>query len=139
MLKADPARKNIETTRGTVPIERASYVPLDTHPDGIEWRRETRDWWELIWSSGLAVMWTPTDIQTLRRAALLDDLFWRETDPLKRAKLQTGIVATTRLLGLDPMSRRALQWTVKPPSEDRASVAARSEPTPIRRDPRSAK
>lgn len=85
------------------------------------WLKSTRDWWQTIWSSPMAVAWEPADVESLVRLARLKDEFDRGEAP-------TSVLAAMQQLedrfGLSPKARRALQWEVaKAAEEERPRLA----------------
>ena len=91
------------------------------------WRKETRGWWRTIWASPMASMWEPADVSGLIRLARLKDDVDRGTAPA------TALSAMQQLedrYGLNPKSRRALQWEV-------TSRLTSSEPPPVPEPPGS--
>lgn len=80
-LKAQPqdggSRRQFEFTElGREPVKDAPQ--LGRRPGGGRWLVEVREWWETWRRSPQASQFVDTDWRTLRRAAFLLDLFYRE-------------------------------------------------------------
>lgn len=110
----------------------AVEVPPLPSTDVVEWHPMTVSWWQDVWASPMAPELDGSDIHGLFLLARLVDLFWRE--PSK--ELAGEIRLQARRFGLDPMSRRALNWQIEPPEPP----AAAAEPEqPRKRAPRRRK
>lgn len=85
--------------------------PLPPRLNG--WTDLTREWWADVWSSPMSSEWDQSDIHNLYIcAALYDDIWVGET-----AKSRKDAAGEYRLqcarLGLDPYSRRRLEWQIE--------------------------
>ena len=90
-----------------LPVEgrKGSAPPL---PD-LDWLDETLEWWDTIWSSPMATVWQPADVDPLTRLARLRDADARgEGSPTALAQ----ITALEDRFGLSPKARRNLQWEI---------------------------
>lgn len=89
----------------------------------IPWSAEIRKWWRDVWRSPMAREWTKADIHGLRMIAEL-----RERYSVKpSAALASEIRLQEARFGLDPISRRRLQWTVNR-DDDRARGREQTPP-----------
>jgi hypothetical protein len=127
-------RRNTWVTATTIKGAKVHKPELPERKDGSEWHHLTVAWWNLLWDSPISEEWVNVDLQLLYRVARLDHEFWSTKDGLTAARHALAINSLTRNLGLDPMSRRSLQWKVEP--LDEAQPVA--PPTGPIRDPRLA-
>lgn len=130
-------RTNVAASRVTIRTggKRATRPELPRLPDGAKWSELTLRWWYDVWESGLAEAWLQSDVPNLLRVARLDHDFWTVDDVLQRVAIAGRIETLTRHLGLDPMSRRSLQWSLdgeddEQPSREESAAAS------VSRDPR---
>jgi hypothetical protein len=99
------------------------------HP--IPWSREVRRWWRDIWASPMAREWTTADIHDLLELAKM-----KEEVLLKpSAALRSEIRLWGARFGLDPMSRRRLQWQLKRAADQTPAGQTPATP-PASEDPR---
>ena len=75
------------------------------------WLKETRRWWEAVWSSPFATLYEETDVRSLVRLARLQNKFWREPS----ATLSKEIRYLETELGLTPRARARLKWAIVKP------------------------
>lgn len=107
-------RRNTAATSATLRSQVAAIVPeLPERSDGIEWRSETEDWWQDVWSSPMANEFVDADFHGLFRLAILVDEFMNEPSSKNHAEVRIAQQA----YGLTPYDRRRLEWTVEQ-SED---------------------
>lgn len=81
------------------------------------WLKSTREWWDVVWSSPMASVWLEADVPALVRLAEMVEGRARGT------LSKTEVIAMQTIedrYGLNPKSRRALQWEV--------AQAAQAEP-----------
>ena len=103
-------RRNTAATSATLrePVE--AIVPeLPERSDGIEWRSETLDWWQDVWSSPMANEFVNADFHGLFRLAILVDEFMNEPS----SKNHSEVRIAQQAYGLTPYDRRRLEWTVE--------------------------
>lgn len=100
--------------------------PIPTLPSGGDWTTHTRRWWNRIWRTRAASMWTPEDRPALEELALLRQAFWQGGHQALAGEIRLRSDA----LGLTPRGRQQLRWRV---------TELEPEPTraPMARDPRS--
>lgn len=114
-LPKDPAlrqRRNKPSTRAvlTMPTERKRAPSLPPRSDDQKWHALTLSWWRSVWHSPMASEYLEADVKgRLYRLAVLVDRFWVRPD----IKLDAQICHNEAALGLSPMDRRRLQWTVE--------------------------
>lgn len=114
------ARRNRVATAAdlvdTNPVPTGKVPPLakrrDTAGQLIPWSAEIRKWWGKIWLSPMAAKWTRSDIDGLLMLAALRELF----NSRPSVALASEIRLQEARFGLDPISRRRLQWAIKPES-----------------------
>lgn len=121
---ANRQRRNKVSTAATLEAGPALRVDL---PTDATWKAQTVAWWETIWASPMVDEWVAADVPGLLMLAALVDQFWTDRD----SKVAAEIRMQQREYGLSPLSRRSLQWTVKPVTVPVPTVA----PTKAR-DPR---
>ena len=160
-LNADrPADQQIETRgRKAQLAERiiAAESPIPTmpaHPPrwdedaamalDTDWHEQTVAWWNDNWTSPMVSAWDPSDFHNVCVVALAYDDIWTSTSPRERKDAMAEFRQQCVRLGLDPISRARLQWTVETADEavskgDRrrqASQSTTSAPRPSGVDPR---
>lgn len=86
------------------------------------WLKQTRDWWATIWRSPMATVWADADVEGLVRLARLKDEFVRGSLP---ASSLGQITILEDRYGLNPKSRRALQWEISKAEESEPTHAAK--------------
>lgn len=130
--KKDPsvrARANRATTAAK--LTDGTTVIRPELPSGREWRPETLDWWNDLWSSPMAKEYHSSDKHALFLLAVLMDQFWVEPDQ----KLAGEIRLQRQAFGLTPYDRRRLEWTIESTEEAKDRGAQRrsgrtASPTP---------
>jgi hypothetical protein len=146
-------RTNKVSTRATLRVLTPAEIEAKEIPalpklydkDGSEklWSDRTLDWWVTIWLSPMAPEFHDSDTEGLYRLAALVEAFWRR--PSKELNAEIRLYETQ--FGLNPLSRRRLEWQIEDTEkaqdagEDRRTRRA-SRPTGARRggstDPLSA-
>lgn len=92
----------------TLPAAREWQRP-PASPDR-DWLVSTRSWWEALWASPMATTYQEADVSALVRLAEMVD---------ERSRGQLGATETAAMtvledrFGLNPKSRRALQWEIE--------------------------
>lgn len=145
-LPKDPRllqRRNRVSTRATLPTEAESAeneVPeLYARPETENWHTRVVEWWHDAWTSPMAAEWVKVDVTGLMyRLAELQQLFWTESDPEIRVKIETKIMAAEEHLGLNPIARRRLQWEVEKGEQanDRTARRRQAKAAAAVKDPR---
>lgn len=107
-------RRNKATTRATLEAvteeeQRRRAPSLPPEPKGREWHPEVRRWWRNLWASPMASQYLDTDIDKLRKIAVLHNDFWY------RPKITTfeAINRAEAMFGLTPMDRKRLEWQIE--------------------------
>lgn len=81
----------------------------------------TLEWWRLVWSSPVAAQYLDVDVPALSRLAVL-------MDRAARGELGERVLGELRLLedrfGLNPVSRRRLQWELEQAGAENTSASA---------------
>lgn len=154
-----PADQQIPT-RGTRPqlIERiiageSPVPPMPEHPhrvdeDGlrwpVEWHPQTVAWWNDVWTSPMESQWDESDVHNVIIMALLYDDLWTATSAKERKEAAAEIRQQRADLGLAPLPRRRLEWTMETADEAKAKgekrrgkTAPAQPPAPKGKDPRS--
>lgn len=95
-----------------------------------EWPRPVERWWEDIWSSPMSSEFTDSDIHGLYLAcfymAQVLNPYLKMTDRISASKAYETQV---RNFGLNPMSRRTLQWEIERSEEAQAKGRKRRQRT----------
>lgn len=99
--------------------------PAPDLPEG-DWLPSTLEWWARIWSSPMAAVWLPADVEALVRLARLRDKDARGKLP---QLAYSAIQQIEDRFGLSPKARRQLQWEISQAEEPAAQVA----PSNVRR------
>lgn len=110
-----------------LPVEGRAGAAPSLPKKSPAWLKSTRTWWAEIWRSPMATVWEPADVDGLERLARLKDEFDRGRLPISALR---AIQALEDRYGLNPKSRRALQWSIGTPVE--AAVPRPGPPTHLR-------
>jgi hypothetical protein len=102
----------------TLPAARPFKRPPLLPPRKPTWLKPTRSWWKTLWASPMAAVYLEADVAPLIRLAEMQE-------ERARGKLSaTGLIAMQQLedrFGLNPKSRRALQWEIAQAEQARDS------------------
>ena len=116
-------RRNKHSTAASLPsaADAADFeIPAlpDREPDADEevaapWHPKVRDWWNAVWQSPMAAEFLASDMKggLVLIAGLYQD-FHTATSRTARKEAATEIRLQEARYGLDPISRRRLQWEV---------------------------
>ncbi len=86
--------------------------PLCPRPRGGKWHLQVIAWWESVWRSPMAAEYIEVDKHGLFMVAVLKQDF--ETASAKdRARYAAEIRRWEEKFGLDPVSRRRLEWAIE--------------------------
>lgn len=102
------ARRNKSSTRSSL-AGQARETPALPELDGVQWHPMTLMWWADVWSSPMSSEYLTADRHGLFRLAMLVEEFWRH--PLK--EIAAEIRLQEKRYGLNPLDRRALEWSVE--------------------------
>jgi hypothetical protein len=96
-----------------------------------DWHPEAMELWVEVWTSPMADEYQGGDYAAVRRLMLIEQALWEAAERGKTVGLATLTAEATRLskqLGLTPMARRSLQWTVAQTGESLARQAGMRQP-----------
>lgn len=91
-----------------------------TDADGLaieDWHEQTQLWWADVWSSPMSDEWDDSDLHNLTLCALLHDDMWRGKTAKERKEAAGEFRLQRAALGLDPYSRRRLEWQIEAAGE----------------------
>lgn len=131
-----PADQQIDT-RGTKAVlaERiiaaeSDIPPMPKHPDQwdpatemmlpTDWHEQTEAWWNDVWTSPMVSAWDESDVHNVYVIALLYDDIWSASTPRERKDALAEYRQQRADLGLSPLSRSRLQWTIEGADEAKA-------------------
>jgi hypothetical protein len=97
----------------SAPGLKAPTLPGSLFPDGKPLPL-TRRYWKTLWASPLSPQWDPADLGSLYRLAAIYDRFLRE--PSVSLSAEARLIGEQ--LGLSPVSRRRLDWTIVQPARN---------------------
>jgi len=117
-------RRNRVSSAAVLPPAAPFEIPA--LPEGYD-KRVVR-WWETVKRSPMREEYTETDWEALLAVAALYNLWWLSGDPKVHAEFRTA----AKDFGLNPLSRRSLQWEIK-----RVEGAAPAVPATPRRASKS--
>lgn len=94
--------------------------PMPEHPplvvDGIQvpvaWHSQTVSWWNDVWTSPMESAWDDSDVHNVIIMALLYDDLWTAETPRERKDAAAELRQQRADLGLAPLPRRRLEWTI---------------------------
>lgn len=145
-LNADrPADQQIDT-RGKKAqlaeriIAAESPIPaMPTHPPmwdeetGVElptdWHEQTVAWWHDVWTSPMVSAWDDSDVHNVFVVALLYDDIWTARTPRERKDALAEFRQQRTDLGLAPLARSRLQWTIETADDAKAKGDRRRQST----------
>jgi hypothetical protein len=138
------ARRNRTSTNAILRIVTDAKVPA--LPADRQWHPYAAAWWTDAWSSPMRQEWTTSDEHGIVRLLALQHAYWStfdEGDYKALATLENSFNASSKMFGLSPMSRRALQWQIEQgeaaeekTTQRRKSRAVKSGPKAVEADPR---
>lgn len=112
----------------TSPLAEGKVPTLRTRRDEsgqpIPWPRAVKRWWRDVWTSPMAKEYTLADANGLFMLAVLRERF--EVKPT--AALAAEIRQQEARFGLDPISRRRLQWQIKREASADSPAAVQARP-----------
>jgi hypothetical protein len=102
---------------------------LPERPAG--WSQVARDWWDSVWSSPMSNEWhPPTDYYNVLAAAGHLDDWWTAETAYERQKADDKFMKRVGPLGLDPIARRRLEWTIEQTESAKAQGQRRRDQQP---------
>lgn len=135
-------RRNKASTRAVLhAVEDPEIPPLpearhwlgdgpSTPGEVLDWSQPVKEWWRTIWSSPMSSEFHESDIPQLYLAAFylhqVSNQWLKMTERLAAAKQHEAMVKN---FGLNPMSRRSLQWEIEKAEDAQARGTQRKERT----------
>lgn len=108
------ARRNKAATATTLRILGDGETRLIPHPpEGVDWVAETLAYWERMWVSEMSEEWLDSDYENVRICASLYNDFVTASSAPARKEAAAELRLQRKMLGLDPLSRRSLEWTIE--------------------------
>lgn len=122
------ARQNKKSTRATLDGSKRNPVPeLPVSPDGVVWHPWTVEWWESVWASPMSPEWDESDVHNVRMMLLLFNQAMLAGSPHERVSAMAEFRQHRKDLGLSPMDRRRLEWSIESAEEAKDRGRKRSE------------
>lgn len=104
--------------------------PMPKHPDQwdptvemlmpVEWHTQTVSWWNDVWTSPMVSAWDESDCHNVYAIALLYNDIWTAVTARERKDALAEFRQQRAGLGLDPVARARLQWTIEGADEAKA-------------------
>lgn len=101
--------------------------PMPTHPPmwdeeaamslPTDWHEQTVAWWHDVWTSPMVSAWDDSDVHNVFVVALLYDDIWTARTPRERKDALAEFRQQRTDLGLAPLARSRLQWTIETADE----------------------
>lgn len=108
------ARRNKASTATTLRVlEDGETRLIPNPPEGVDWDRETVEYWERMWISEMSAEWLDSDYENVRICASLYNDFVTAESATARKEAAGELRLQRKMLGLDPLSRRSLEWTIE--------------------------
>lgn len=140
-----PADQQLEV-KGTKAVLAARIIAAESpipamprHPDRwdteaemlmpTEWHEQTLAWWNDVWTSPMVGAWDDSDVHNVYVIALLYDDIWAASTPRERKDALAEYRQQRADLGLSPLSRSRLQWTIEGADEAKARGDKRRQST----------
>ena len=95
----------------------------------VEWDQQTAAWWNDVWTSPMVSAWDDSDVHNVYVIALLYDDIWAAGTPRERKDALAEFRQQCARVGLDPVSRARLQWTIEGADEAKARGDRRRQST----------
>jgi hypothetical protein len=92
-------------------IRRLAFKDLPDIPNS--WHPNARRFWDDIWASPMSPEWDDSDIHNAYILAMLYNDFWQAETPYARQALSSEIRLARQALGLSPLDRHRLYWTIE--------------------------
>jgi hypothetical protein len=112
-------RTNRTSTAATLPSAAASATNVvPPMPDRVgpnnAWHPRVVEWWKDAWTSPMSKEWLASDVSGVfsRLAELWQD-FWMAKEAPLRERLSKAITPLETELGMTPIARRRLQWSIE--------------------------
>lgn len=109
-------------------------------PKGVTWHPIAEQFWDDIWASPMSPEWDDSDIHNAYMLAMLYNDFWMADTPYARQALSSEIRLARQALGLSPLDRHRLYWTIEQADSAEAKgrkrrAAEKPAPEPPKPDP----
>lgn len=101
------------------------YIDGDGHRIPVDWHAQTRSWWNDVWTSPMESAWDESDVHNVIIMALLYDDLWTAGSPRERKEAAAELRQQRADLGLAPLPRRRLEWTIEGAEDAKAKGARR--------------
>lgn len=125
------ARRNKTATRAVLKAHAGKVPPMPKREAG--WHEMTKAWWADVWSSPMSPEWDDSDVHNIHILAMVYDDIWCATTARDRKDAAAEYRQQRKDLGLSPMDRRRLEWTIEQADEATArGEQRRSRPSPPR-------
>jgi hypothetical protein len=141
--KAELAARIIAAESPIPPMpEHPPIVLEDIGTVDVEWHEQTIAWWNDVWTSPMVSAWDASDVHNVMVVALLYDDIWSASTPKERKEALAEFRQQRADLGLAPLARSRLQWTIETADAAKASGDRRRQasqpaaPRPAGADPR---
>lgn len=114
------------------------------HTHDVDWHPQTVAWWNDVWTSPMVSAWDDSDVHNVTVVALLYNDIWTASTPKERKEALAEFRQQRADLGLAPLARSRLQWTIETADAAKASGDRRRQaankgtpaPAPTGTDPR---
>lgn len=110
--------------------EHPGYIDDEGHRRKVAWHTQTRAWWNDVWTSPMESAWDESDVHNVIIMALLYDDLWTAGSPRERKDAAAELRQQRADLGLAPLPRRRLEWTIEGAMDAQAKGAKRREKAP---------
>ena len=105
------ARRNASSTKSKLVAGGERVVPK--MPAGPEWHSAVKAWWADVWASPMSPEWDESDVHNVTLCALLLQDVWTAESAKQRKDAAGEFRLQRRDLGLTPLDRRRLEWTIE--------------------------
>lgn len=108
------ARRNKASTASTLrAVGDGEMRAIPNVPDGVSWVNRTLEYWERVWLSEMSPEWLDSDYDNVVICAELYNDFCTAESAKDRKDAAGELRLQRKMLGLDPLSRRSLEWTIE--------------------------
>lgn len=100
----------------------SNVPPMPEHPGNVDadgqrqgkgvWHPQTIAWWNDVWTSPMESAWDESDVHNVVIMALLYDDLWTAGSARERKDAAAELRQQRADLGLAPLPRRRLEWTI---------------------------
>jgi hypothetical protein len=106
------------------------------HTHEVPWHDMAVRWWNDVWSAPMSTEWHESDIHNLYICLLLQQDMWTASTPKDRSAAQAEYRLQRKDLGLTPLDRRRLEWSIETAEDAKDKGRSRRERQAVAEKPK---